>query len=405
MMNVVSQVLSVVLVISCTVSLGQEIYHHHHFDDGSKSITHHESSRSHHHHHSSHSSTPFHHSHHHNHHSNHHALSLITSLLSFARNILTHAPGHHISLFKAPADDSYSDASKVPHYFHYHEHLDLSAHEEPHYSHQAPKYEDEETGGGHHSDGGGGGGGHSEHHDDSSKQEHHEYTHTDDVDSDDAGHYASTIVTNNMAHSDTDKRTRGDYLNAILSSVKATRVHISPVNDTKYSDEKSSSSTTDPPSDQVVSQSPPFLPLPKAHVGQVIEDKPRPDYYINYYKQKDTSHNKVQSSEQLSSGNETNVRETLPHKSMQVSYTGSPRHQQKLHTPSSVYEEESPPNFNSLVSLMHQRTPIQTDTQSAQRFESSRINTVYPTRGRMNNLKRGNYSSSHNTSISSLTSG
>ena len=419
MMNIVSPAARLLVFFSSLLlifdllspfTLAQDVYHHHHFDDGSKSITHHEAPRHPHHHSSSHRS-PFHHSPH-SHHSNHHALSLITSLLSFARNILNHSPGSHISLFKAPVpDELYSDASKVPHYFHYHEHMDLSP-EEPQYTgHQDHKYEDEDQAGGghqvehHHGD--------SEHHDHSNKQEHTEYTHTDDSDSDDHGHYASNIVHNNhMPHDDDDQGIRNDYLNSILASVKASRVNISPVNDTKHSEDKkespSSSSSTESP-DRGVHDTPRFLPLAKVRqVGQVIQDKPRPDYYINYYKAKQDNTVKGETGK----SNDTNHRETGK---SQETLTSHSRHQvqlqmqqhpQQLPSPS-VYEEESPPSLKSLVSLMHQRTPIQTD-QLPSRFESSRINTLYPTRARVNHhLKRGNYSSSHNASIthSSFTSG
>lgn len=409
MMNIVSPVVCVfssifILTLLCSFIHGQDVYHHHHFDDGSKSITHHETS-SHHSHQSSHSSShhrsPFHHS---NSHSNHHALSLITSLLSFARNILNHSPGSHISLFRAPvSDELYSDASKVPHYFHYHEHLDVSP-DEASYStgHQDHKYEDEDQAAGghqvdHHGD--------NEHHDHSNKQEHHEYTHTDDTDSDDHGSYASNIVHNNVPHdAEDDRGIRNDHLNSILATVKAARVNISPVNDTKHSEDKKVSTTTTEPSVKSAHHTRSFLPLTKVHqVGQVIEDKPRPDYYINYYKVKE---NTLKS--QVANNNDTNNRETGKSYETLTSHGRHQLQQQQQKLPlGSVYEEESPPSLKSLVSLMHQRTPIQTD-QLPDRFESSRINTLYPSRVRMNHhLKRGNYSSSHNTSIthSSFTSG
>ena len=182
-----------------------EVYHHHHYPDG-KHVIYHESA--------SHphapttcivpSTMPL----------KHHP-SLISKILSLAKEYLTNS--HHVSLFKpTPMEEIHADPSKIPHYFHFHEHLDLSHDEKHHKGHKHKTYH-------HH---------HEEHDSDHGHKEESYEHHSNSDDHEDHGHESKSL---HHVHSDAKKRI---YLNLLNSKIKIltaeSKQNVSPDNSSNF---------------------------------------------------------------------------------------------------------------------------------------------------------------------------
>lgn len=358
--------------------LSHEVYHHHHYPDG-KHIIYHETTP--------HAATcvapatlPL----------KHHP-SLISKILALAKEYLTSST-HPVSLFKpTPMEEVHTDPSKIPHYFHFHEHVDFSHDLKDHHGH---KHE-------HHH------GSKEEHHDhhDGHKEEHHEEHHSHD-DHDD-GHESKRLQ---QIHEEAAKRKI--YLTLLNSKIKILS-----------SDAMKSASTPHNMSNfEVTIKDPPER-------GQATtETTPKPMVLVPIYSKRlealpsDGRAKSDQGSATSKQSDNNSILQPIYKFPPPQPYLREPKVQSSQEQQTAPYSENSlvdSPEFpfpvsnaEDVVSLMHQKTPVRTTNEllghqvySKNHFdshESTRIDTWYATH--KGNLQQGVNQNSSSTSSSASSS-
>lgn len=330
--------------VALQVTLCHEVYHHHHYPDGKYFIVkepHHHSGDSIHIHPKPHS----------------HPVSLLSRILSIAKEYFGHCPGQHISLFKpTPMEEIHSDPSKIPHYFHFHQHIDFSDdhkhhhHEHHHKSeegHGHEHHEHYESNHGDHDD-------HGHHH-----EEHHEHSHDD--------HFASSKASHKL-HSEDDLSKRRLYSNflPLLKLPNGLKIvqnnNLTTYNNGNNSPNKQEESKMNPlPLESTPRPSHFLIPIYKNnHIEPVQEDRPQIDSYVNNNQVAGNNLNTYSNSKEQVYKFPLIPRQQESERNEKVSDSMTNSYKNNVLAESHGFPFIPPSNPDEVVSLIHQKTPVQT---------------------------------------------